>query len=102
MAHKLLTAEEAAQQLGISVDALMEMRERGEAYAYKDGGQWKFRDTEIERLKAEREDAPLDFALSDEPKSGVLDSQLGSATGASNVLAGSSSPSQASGSATST
>lgn len=97
MAHKLLTAEEAAQQLGISVDALMEMRERGEAYAYKDGGQWKFRDTEIERLKAEREDAPLDFALSDEPKSGVLDSQLGSATGASNVLAGSSSPSQASG-----
>lgn len=90
MAHKLLTAEEAAQQLGVSVDALMEMRERGEAYAYKDGGQWKFRDTEIARLKAEREDSPLDFALSDEPKSGVLDSQLGTgATGKSDVLAGS-------------
>jgi excisionase family DNA binding protein len=96
MAHKLLTAEEAAKQLGVSVDALMEMRERGEAYAYKDGGQWKFRDTEIERIKAEKDDDPLDFALSDEPKSGVLDSQLGSATGASDVLA-SSSPSQASG-----
>jgi excisionase family DNA binding protein len=98
MAHKLLTAEEAAKQLGVSVDELMEMRERGEAYAYKDGGQWKFRDTEIERLKSERDDGDaLDFAMTEEPKSGVLDSQLGSATGASNVLAGSSSPSQASG-----
>jgi excisionase family DNA binding protein len=96
MAQKLHTAEEAAEILGISVDDLMAMRERGEAYAYKDGGQWKFRDTELERLKAERDDGPLDFALDDSPPSGVLDSRIGGKPGASDVLAGST-PSSASG-----
>ncbi len=97
MAQKLHTAEEAAQILGVSVDDLMAMRERGEAYAYKDGGQWKFRDTELERLKAERDDDPLDFTLDESPASGVLDSKIGGdKPGNSDVLAGST-PSSTSG-----
>ncbi|MEX2186580.1 MAG: helix-turn-helix domain-containing protein [Pirellulales bacterium] len=90
MAQKLHTAEEAAEILGVSVDDLMAMRERGEVYAYKDGGQWKFRDAELERIKAERDDGPLDFTIDDDPASGVLDSKIGGKKpGNSDVLAGS-------------
>lgn len=97
MAKKLHTVEEAAAMLGMSVDELTAMREKGEIYAYRDGGQWKFREDELERVKAERDDGgPLDFALADEPASGVLDSKIGSGIGSSDVLAGST-PSGASG-----
>jgi len=82
MAKKLYTVEEAAQVLGMTVDELTAARERGEVYAYKDGGQWKFREDEVERVKAEREDGALDFGLGDDKGSGsdlslALDSGLG-------------------------
>ncbi len=53
MAMKFLTLEEAAQKLGISEDALNQLRERHEAHGYRDGSSWKFKVEEIERLASE-------------------------------------------------
>jgi excisionase family DNA binding protein len=85
MAKKLFTVEEAAAMLGMPVDELTALREKGEVYAYKDGGVWKFREDEIERVKAEREDAPLDFGLSDEPASGIHNDKLGAGDAGSDL-----------------
>ena len=52
MARKFVTIEEAAESLGVSVDEINEMRERGEIHAYRDGGSWKFREDEVERVQA--------------------------------------------------
>jgi hypothetical protein len=54
MAGKLLELNEAAAKLGITVDQLSEMRQRGEVYAMRDGGTWKFKEDEIERVLSER------------------------------------------------
>lgn len=53
MAMKFLTLEEAAQKLGISPDALNQLRERHEAHGYRDGSSWKFKVEEIDRLASE-------------------------------------------------
>ncbi|GIW99485.1 MAG: excisionase [Pirellulaceae bacterium] len=46
--------EEAAKRLGVTTDELVEMRSRGEIFGYRDGGSWKFKPEEIERVLAER------------------------------------------------
>jgi len=54
MARKLVPLEEAAQQLGITPDALNELRQRQEIYGYRDGASWKFKPEDIEKLREER------------------------------------------------
>ncbi len=54
MARKLVDQEEAAGMLGISVDDLKSMRDQGKVYAYRDGGGWKFKAEDIQRLLEER------------------------------------------------
>jgi len=46
--------EKAAQVLGVTVDAVRKMREGGQLHAYRDGGSWKFKAEELERLAEER------------------------------------------------
>lgn len=45
--------DEAAKSLGVSTEELVEMRSRGEIFGYRDGGSWKFKPEEIERVGAE-------------------------------------------------
>jgi excisionase family DNA binding protein len=54
MAGKFVTLEEAARLLGLSTDDLVDMRSRGEIRGFRDGTSWKFPDTEVDRLLAER------------------------------------------------
>ncbi len=53
MATTYVNLEDAAKQLGITVEQLTALRENGEAHGYRDGVSWKFKSEEIERLKAE-------------------------------------------------
>jgi excisionase family DNA binding protein len=53
MAQKLITLEEAAQQLGISKDRLLQLRTEGKVPGYRDGASWKFRSEAIDKLAAE-------------------------------------------------
>ena len=48
-----LSLEEAAKQLGIPTEKLVDMRSQGEIRGFKDGSSWKFPTTEIERLADE-------------------------------------------------
>ncbi len=52
--------DEAAKRLGVSSEELVEMRSRGEIFGYRDGGSWKFKPEEIERVLAERQGDALD------------------------------------------
>lgn len=58
MAKKLIELEEAAKMIGISPDALNEMRNRHEISAYRDGASWKFKPEDIERIITDRRDNP--------------------------------------------
>ncbi len=53
MAQRLMSLEDAANQLGISKDRLNQLREAGKVRAYKDGASWKFRGEDIEKFAAE-------------------------------------------------
>jgi excisionase family DNA binding protein len=53
MAQKLISLEEAADQLGISKERLLELREYGKVPGYRDGASWKFRSEAIDKLAAE-------------------------------------------------
>ncbi len=48
-----VTLEEAAKKLGVSTNELIEMRSRGDIFGYRDGGSWKFKPEEIERVASE-------------------------------------------------
>ena len=50
---KLIPLDEAARMLGISVDRLTEMRSNNEIFGYRDGANWKFKETEISRVADE-------------------------------------------------
>ena len=50
---KLIPLDEAARMLGISVDRLTEMRSNNEIFGYRDGANWKFKETEIARVADE-------------------------------------------------
>ncbi len=51
---KLIELNEAAKMLGITPDALTEMRSRNEIFGYRDGATWKFKQDEIERVAREK------------------------------------------------
>src|ERR1700704_1122078 len=53
MAQRFLSLDEAADQLGISKDGLLALRERNKVTGYKDGASWKFRSEAIEKLAVE-------------------------------------------------
>ena len=82
MARKLLELEEAAHALGVTVEQLNAMRDRREVYAVRDGGAWKFKPEEIERLISEREaggaaeQAAPEFAELDENLDSILLSEV--------------------------
>jgi len=79
MALKLMSSDDAARLLGISVDQLTEMRQRQEIFGYRDGPNWKYKEQDVERLAEELKeraanppassdsgellDRPLDFDL---------------------------------------
>jgi hypothetical protein len=54
MAGKILDSKEAAAMLGVSEDQLMEMRQRGDIFARRDGTSWTYKSEEVERVLAER------------------------------------------------
>lgn len=54
MAGKILDSKEAAAMLGVSEDQLMEMRQRGDIFARRDGTNWTYKSEEVERVLAER------------------------------------------------
>ncbi len=70
MAQKLITLEEAAEQLGISKELLLQLRTEGKVSGYRDGNSWKFRSEVIEKFAEEglpQSDAPpSDINLDDE------------------------------------
>ena len=50
---KLIPLDEAARLLGVSVERLTEMRSNNEIFAYRDGSNWKFKMSELERVADE-------------------------------------------------
>ena len=46
-----LSLEDAAKQLGISTEKLVELRSQGQVRGFRDGASWKFPENEIERLQ---------------------------------------------------
>lgn len=77
MAQKLITLEEAAQQLGISKDRLLQLRTDGKVPGYRDGASWKFRSEVIDRLAAEgipqADSPPSDIGLGSDDELGLAD-----------------------------
>jgi hypothetical protein len=66
MAGKFIELKDAAKQLGITPDRLLEMRDAGEVHGYRDGASWKFKTEEVERVAAELSAADNgDLSLSD-------------------------------------
>lgn len=75
MAKKYLSLEEAASQLGISVDQLKRIREHGDIRGFADRGSWKFREQDIEEfLRSRQADSSPDFPIiTGDSSSSVLD-----------------------------
>lgn len=65
MPPKLLSSEDAARQLGITVDQLTEMRQRQEIFGYRDGSNWKFKEQDVLNLAEELRERATNPALSD-------------------------------------
>ncbi len=99
MAKKLIDQEEAARVLGISLDALNSLRDRGKLYPKRDGGVWKYDQEDIERYQREMSEGSGlgqswesisldDISLEDHPDSVLLsEAELGeSTTGKSTII----------------
>jgi hypothetical protein len=54
MAGKFVDLTEAAKMIGVSGEALVEMRSKGTIFGYRDGASWKFKVDEVERVIRER------------------------------------------------
>jgi hypothetical protein len=54
MAGKFVELPEAAKMIGVSAEALVEMRSKGGIFGYRDGASWKFKVDEVERVIRER------------------------------------------------
>lgn len=54
MAGKFVDLNEAAKMIGVSSEALVEMRSKGQIFGYRDGASWKFKVDEVERVIRER------------------------------------------------
>jgi excisionase family DNA binding protein len=78
MARKFIDLDEAAKMLGVSPETLTEMRERQKIYGYRDGGHWKFKPEDVEKLIADRESAEQEgeFAEIDEDPDSILLSEV--------------------------
>jgi excisionase family DNA binding protein len=78
MARKFIDLDEAAKMLGVTPDTLTELRERQKIYGYRDGGSWKFKPEDVEKLIAERDTAEEegDFAEMDEDPDSILLSEV--------------------------
>lgn len=78
MARKFIDLDEAAKMVGVTPDALNELRERREIYGYRDGGNWKFKQEDIDKLIANRAtaDEEGDFAEMDEDPDSILLSEV--------------------------
>lgn len=55
---KFLKFDETAKMLGISEDELSQLREQQEIHGYRDGGTWKFKEDEVQRVAQQRATAP--------------------------------------------
>jgi excisionase family DNA binding protein len=85
MAQKLTSLDDAATQLGISKDRLLQLREAGKVRAYRDGASWKFRSEDIEKLETEGipsiESPASDLALNMDDNEDAAASPAGAASG---------------------
>lgn len=63
---KLIPMEEAAQILGMTVDQLNELRSSNEIFGYRDGSNWKFKMSELERVAGEMD---IELNITDAAKS---------------------------------
>src|SRR5262245_51588030 len=54
MAGKFVELNEAAKMIGVTGEALVEMRSKGQIFGYRDGASWKFKVDEVERVIRER------------------------------------------------
>lgn len=95
MAGKFVEPEEAAQILGVTLDQLGEMRDRREVYPIRDGGAWKYKRDDIERLAQDRaggglDDLGLNFGPPEEQQESILlsEKELGESGGASSTVIG--------------
>lgn len=99
MAGKLITIEEAAHILGVSAAEVGEMRQRQEIYGYRDGGSWKFKQDDVERLATDRSGMaplpggsgilPVDLGGGDQDQVVLSEFELGdSGPGSSTVIGG--------------
>lgn len=100
MAKKLIDQDEASRALGITLEALNSLRDRGKLYPKRDGGVWKYDQEDIERYQREmNEGSGLgqswesisladDISLEDNPDSVLLsEAELGeSSTGKSTII----------------
>jgi len=50
---RFVELNEAATMLGVTPEKLVEMRSNGDIHGYRDGGSWKFKAEEIDRVLAE-------------------------------------------------
>lgn len=65
MPPKLLSSEEAARQLGVTVEQLTDMRQRQEIFGVRDGANWKYKEQDVTRLADELREQAENPALSD-------------------------------------
>lgn len=54
MAGKFVSLQDAAKMIGVTPEALVEMRSKGAIFGYRDGASWKFKVEEVERVLRER------------------------------------------------
>jgi excisionase family DNA binding protein len=94
---RFVTLDEAAQQLGMSAEELVEARSSGEIHGYRDGSSWKFKAEEVQRFAAERGESaagqpPRDDLLGDDDdqQDAVLlsDEQLNAGDAGSSTIIG--------------
>lgn len=51
---KLISLNEAAAQLGMTPEQLLEARSRNQVFGYRDGSTWKFKESELERFAMQK------------------------------------------------
>lgn len=92
MAKKYLNPEEAAELLGISADQVRKLRESGDLRGFQDGGNWKFREADLQEYRRSSQlesspdlggdstldDAPISLSASDSDVRLVADDLLDS------------------------
>ena len=76
---KLIPMEQAATMLGMSVEQINELRSNQEIFGYKDGGTWKFKMTELERVA---DNLGISLGGGSEADGGIVGGALGAAGGA--------------------